>query len=156
MKKSNILLLLLTLVFSNLNAQSTKEEVDYIQSLFGMEKKALVAEFVNPDAAQKDAFWKLYDQYETSRKELGKKRIELLLKYGENFENLNNELASKLLKEILVLTQKNDKLLASYVKKAGKATSPVVAMQFHQIEMYILSEIRISIAGDLPFPEIKQ
>jgi len=30
----------------------------------------------------------------------------------------------------------------------------VVAMQFHQIEMYILSEIRVSIAANVPFPEI--
>ena len=150
------LLVLLSLVFSGLNAQSAKEEVDFMQSVFGMEKKALVAEFVKPEAGQKDAFWKLYDEYEMARKELGKKRIDLLLKYEENFDNLSHELAGGLLKESLALAKKNDMLLASYVKKVQKATNPVVAMQFHQIEMYILSEIRISIAGDLPFPEIKQ
>ena len=150
------LLLLLTLVFSNLRAQSTQEELDFVQSVFGMEKKALVAEFVKPDASQKNVFWQLYDEYEVARKELGKKRIELLLRYDENFETLSNELAGELLKEILALTKRNDKLLVSYVKKIGKATSPVVAMQFHQIEMYILSEIRIAIASGVPFPEIKQ
>jgi hypothetical protein len=92
-----------------------------------------VAAFVKPDDSHKDAFWKLYD---------------------ENFENLSNEIAGDLLKEILALTKKNDKLVASYVKKTGKATSPLVAMQFHQIEMYILSEIRVSIAANVPFPEI--
>lgn len=147
-------LILLAFAFSGLNAQTSQEEVDLIQSIFGMEKKALVAEFVKPDASQKDAFWQLYDEYELARKELGKKRIELLLKYDENFENLSNEIAGDLLKEILALTKKNDKLVASYVKKVGKATSPVVAMQFHQIEMYILSEIRVSIAANVPFPEI--
>lgn len=153
--KITCLLLLLSVIFSNLNAQSTQEEVDLIQSVFGMEKKALVNEFVKPDAAQKEAFWKLYDEYEAERKALGKKRIELLEKYSENFENLSNELATDLLKESLALTQKNDKLLASYVKKVGKATNPAVAMQFHQIEMYILSEIRVSIASSVPFPEVK-
>jgi hypothetical protein len=115
MKKTGLLLILMVLGLANLNAQSAKEEVDFIQSIFGMEKKALVAEFVEPEDAQKDAFWKLYDEYETARKELGKKRIELLLKYDENFENLSNELAGQLLKEILSLTQKNDKLLSTYV-----------------------------------------
>ena len=154
--KTSTLLFLLTMAISNLSAQSAKEEVDFMQSLFGMEKKALVADFVKPDAAQKDAFWKLYDEYETARKELGKKRIGLLLKYEENFDNLTNELAGQLLKEVLSLTQKNDKLVATYVKKIEKATSPVVAMQFHQIEMYVLSEIRVALAGNLPFPEVKQ
>ena len=150
------LLLLLTLVFSNLSAQSAKEEVDFMQSVFGMEKKALVADFVKPSDAQKDAFWQLYDEYEMARKELGMKRIELLLKYEENFDNLSNEIAADLLKEILALTNKNDKLVASYVKKVAKATDPVVAMQFHQIEMYVMSEIRLALSEGLPFPEVKK
>lgn len=151
--KTLLLIVILTLVFGNLNAQSSKEEVDFMQSVFGMEKKALVAEFVKPNAAQQDAFWKIYDEYETARKELGKKRIELLLKYEENFDNLNNDLAAGLLKEVMALTKKNDKLVASYVKKVAKATDPVVAMQFHQIEMYIMSEIRRALSEGLPFPE---
>jgi uncharacterized protein YdaL len=150
------LLLLLTLVLSNLSAQSAKEEVDFMQSVFGMEKKALVADFVKPSDAQKDAFWQLYDEYEMARKELGMKRIELLLKYEENFDNLSNEIAADLLKEILALTNKNDKLVASYVKKVAKATDPVVAMQFHQIEMYVMSEIRLALSEGLPFPEVKK
>jgi hypothetical protein len=149
------LLVLLSLAFSSLNAQSAKEEVDFMQSVFGMEKKALVADFVKPSATQKDAFWQLYDEYEMARKELGKKRIELLLKYEENFDNLSNELAADLLKEILALTNKNDKLVASYVKKVAKATDPIVAMQFHQVEMYVMSEIRLALADGLPFPESK-
>ena len=154
--KTFYLLVLLSLAFSSLNAQSAKEEVDFMQSVFGMEKKALVADFVKPSDAQKDAFWQLYDEYEMARKELGKKRIELLLKYEENFDNLSNEIAADLLKEILALTNKNDKLVASYVKKVAKATDPVVAMQFHQIEMYVMSEIRLALSEGLPFPEVKQ
>jgi hypothetical protein len=146
---------LMALAFTGLRAQSAKEEIDFMQSVFGMEKKALVAEFVKPGAAQKDAFWQLYDEYEMARKELGKKRIELLLKYEENFDNLSNELAADLLKEILALQKQNDKLVAGYVKKVAKATDPVVAMQFHQVEMYVMSEIRVALADGLPLPEIK-
>jgi hypothetical protein len=156
MMRTFYLLLLLSLAFSSLNAQSAKEEVDFMQSVFGMEKKALVAEFVKPGASQKDAFWQLYDEYETARKELGKKRVELLLKYEENFYNLSEELAGELLKESLALAKKNDKLVAGYVKKVAKATDPVVAMQFHQVEMYVMSEIRLALSEGLPFPEILQ
>ena len=154
--KTFYLLVLFSLAFSSLKAQSAKEEVDFMQSVFGMEKKALVADFVKPSATQKDAFWQLYDEYEMARKELGMKRIELLLKYEENFDNLSNEIAADLLKEILALTNKNDKLVASYVKKVAKATDPVVAMQFHQIEMYVMSEIRLALSEGLPFPEVKK
>lgn len=83
--KTYCLLVLLAFAFSGLNAQSTQEEVDLIQSIFGMEKKVLVAEFVQPDAYQKDAFWQLYDTYEIAR---------------------------DLLKEVLALTKKNNKLVS--------------------------------------------
>jgi hypothetical protein len=154
--KTCYLVVLLSFVLSGLSAQSAKEEVDFMQSLFGMEKKALVAEFVKPNDAQKDAFWQLYDEYETARKELGKKRMELLIEYSENFESLSNDLAGYLLKESLALAKKNDKLLASYVKKVQKATDPIVAMQFHQVEMYVMSEIRLALSEGLPFPEVKK
>jgi hypothetical protein len=74
MKKITLFLAAL-FAFAFVNAQSNKEEVDLMQAAFGMEKKAMMEEFVQVDPAQKDAFWKLYDEYETSRKALGQERI---------------------------------------------------------------------------------
>jgi hypothetical protein len=151
----------LTLLFSALflfafaNAQSNKEEVELYQAAFGMDKKAVVAEFVKVDAAQKDAFWKLYDQYETERKELGKKRIDLLSQYADNFNKLTNEFADKWVTDVNGLGKKTDGLLISYYGKVKKATNPVVALQFWQVESYILSVIRFSILDEIPFPEMK-
>ena len=53
-------------------AQSNKEDVDFVQSIYGKEKKTIMAEFITLEGAQKDAFWTLYDEYEMKRKELGK------------------------------------------------------------------------------------
>jgi hypothetical protein len=61
-------------------AQSNKEDIDLIQSIYGKEKKTIVADFIKLEGAQKDAFWKLYDEYETKRKALGQKRVALLEK----------------------------------------------------------------------------
>ena len=46
--------------------QSYTEEVDLMQAAFGMAKKDIVSAFVQPSASQSDAFWKLYDEYETA------------------------------------------------------------------------------------------
>ena len=66
--KKYILIIAVLLIASFTYAQSNKEEIDLMQAAFGMDKKAAVAEFVKPSGAQKDAFWKLYDEYETQRK----------------------------------------------------------------------------------------
>ena len=94
MKKAVLLFMFISL-FAFVKAQSNNEEIELVQSVFGMEKKAIIAEFVKVDNAQKDAFWKLYDEYEMKRKELGKKRIELYTQYAENFDKLTNESAEK-------------------------------------------------------------
>jgi hypothetical protein len=142
-------------MFALVNAQSNKEEIELYQAAFGMDKKAVVAEFVKVDAAQKDAFWKLYDEYETERKELGKKRIDLLNQYADNFNKLTNEFADKWVVDVIDLGKKTDGLLTSYYGKVKKATNPVVALQFWQVESYILSVIRFSILDEIPFPEMK-
>jgi hypothetical protein len=153
--KKLIILLSAFFVVTLISAQSNKEEIDIMQAAFGMEKKAMVAEFVQVDTAQKDAFWKLYDEYETSRKELGKKRIELLDKYAENYNKMTNESADAWTKEVLTLGKKSDDLLVSYYKKVKKVTNPIVALQFYQVEQYILTGIRNKILSEIPFPEKK-
>ncbi len=150
------LLFIAIFAFSFVNAQSAKEEVDIMQAAFGMEKKAMMAEFVKVDAAQADAFWKLYDEYETTRKAYGKERIDLLDKYVENYNKLTNEYADSWTKQVLSLQKKTDKLLVTYYNKIKKVTNPVVALQFFQAEGYILSGIRLSILEELPVPELKK
>ena len=144
---------LLTFVF--VNAQSNKEELDLMQAAFGMEKKAMVSEFVKVDPTQKDAFWKLYDEYETARKDLGKKRVDLLDKYAKEFDKLTNESMDIMMKETIDLQKKTDALLISYANKIKKVTNPIVAFQFYQVEGYILSGIRLSILEELPLPDLK-
>ena len=49
-------------------AQSNKEDVDLIQSMFGKAKKELVQEYMTIPEAKSAKFWSLYDTYETARK----------------------------------------------------------------------------------------
>ena len=153
--KKVILLLSASLLVALANAQSNKEEIDFMQAAFGMEKKAMIQEFVQVAPEQKDAFWALYDEYETARKELGKERIALLTQYAGNYANLTNESADALTVKSIELGKKTDALIASYYNKIKKATNPIVAMQFYQVEGYILSGIRLSILEQLPLPDLK-
>lgn len=57
MKTTFKLTLALLIIPATITAQSTKEEIDYIKSIFGMEKKAIVADFIQLDGATENAFW---------------------------------------------------------------------------------------------------
>lgn len=132
-------------------AQSNKEDVDLIQSIYGKEKKTIVAEFIKLEGAQKDAFWKLYDEYETQRKELGKQRIALLERYANSYQTLDDATTDKLMTDMMSLSVKTDKLISSYYGKIKKASGVKAAAQFAQLESYLLSVIRASILENIPF-----
>lgn len=148
----NIILLIAVMAMSVITySQSNNEEIDFVQAAFGMEKKAVVANFVKPNDLQKDAFWKLYDEYETERKENGRKRIQLLVQYAEEYNSMTEEQADAWTKAVIKLSADTDKLIATYYEKISKATSPIVATQFYQIEGYILTAIRMEVLASIPF-----
>jgi hypothetical protein len=137
------------------SAQSNKEEIDLMQASLGMDKKAAVAEFVKPSPAQKDAFWKLYDEYETQRKELGKQRIKLLEEYAAKYQTMTSEQADAWAKKVMDLQKKTDNLITTYYGKVRGVTDGIVALQFYQMENYILAAIRAQILEQVPFVEKK-
>ena len=134
-------------------SQTNKSEVDLIQAAIGMTKKDAVKDYVQVSDTQKDVFWQLYDEYETQRKELGKQRIDLLVQYGKEYRSMTNEQADAWMKKVIELQGKTDKLIVSYFKKIKKATDPIVATQFYQIENYILSIVRIKVLNEIPLVE---
>ena len=130
--------------------QSNKEEVDLVQSVFGMEKKAMAAEFIKLEGAQKDAFWVAYDEYETKRKDLGKKRLDLLNKYVSSYSSLDDESTDKIIKDVIQQQGDTDKLIVNYYNKIKKGSGVKAAAQFYQFENYILSKIRAEIMEQIP------
>jgi hypothetical protein len=150
--KHLLLLSIGTLFFLSSYAQSNKEDIDMIQSIYGKEKKAIFADFIMPaDDAKKQAFWDLYDAYETERKALAKKRIDILEKYADTYLTLDDKSTDE-----LIISMKNqgkavEGLIDTYYKKMKKAVGTKQAAQFYQLEGYLLSVTRVYILGNIPF-----
>jgi len=103
-----------------------------------------------------DTFWKLYAEYEKERQEIGQAKLELLQKYTTKKGALTNQQASDLLTEAVPLRNGEDKLILTFTKRIGKATSPLVSVQFYQIEHYISDGIRFSILNNIDFIQDKE
>ena len=150
MKKQFVILFLL-LNIGLISAQTSSEEIDYIQAIFGMEKRAAVKDFIQLEETESEAFWRLYDAYELTRKEYGRERILLLDKFASEFETMSDQESIDWMKSVISLRDKNEKLIERYYKRILKECSPVVAMQFYQIESYVLAGTRFQILENVPF-----
>jgi len=132
-------------------AQSNKEDVDFIQSIYGKEKKEIIAGFIKLEGAQKDAFWTLYDEYETKRKDFGKQRIALLERYASGYMTMDDATTDKIMSDMMALGLSTDKLMKTYYGKMKKASGVKAAAQFLQIETYLLSAVRATLLENIPF-----
>lgn len=129
-------------------AQVQQEEVDYYQSIFGMEKKIVVANFL--ELEETDAFWTTYDEYEKARKEIGQKRLELIVKYAENYDSMTDEKTDALVKNSISIRKSTTDLINKYYKKVKKISGSKTAAQFYQIEHYFVTAIQAELYTDVP------
>lgn len=155
MKRITLLLVSLIFVTAAYAQDYTGEEIAMVQELFGQEKREIITDNIDLTGVNAEAFWKLYDEYETQRQEIGRSKIELMQKYTNKPGNITNNQASELLGEAVNLRTAEDKLILNYTKRIGKAASDVVSVQFYQIEHYISDGIRFAILNDIDFIQDK-
>lgn len=147
--------LLLVLTFAGgLYAQtdpSLADDVAVIQSIYGKSKADLVKQYMNLSEPQTSAFQKIYDEYETQRKSLGQKKMQLIKDYADNYTTLDDAKAAELTETNLKNIADADKLLSKTFSKLKKALGGRNAAKFVQLEQYLQVTIRGEIQDSIPF-----
>lgn len=147
MKKILSLAIFFSIVTSVSFAQ-TQEEIDYYQSIFGMGKKQVVAQFLEMD--ENNSFWTLYDEYEEKRKELAQQRLKVIMDYAEEYENLSEARMDELTLKGSKIRKDTNALIDKYYKKMKKAHGVKIAAQFGQIERYFINAVNMQLYQSLP------
>jgi hypothetical protein len=149
MKK--IILFAICAVFALVSkAQSNPEELKYIQDVIGMKKQQYVAEHITLAKADADKFWKIYDEYELFRSEIGEKRLKNVQEYIENYGKLTDVKADELMKVSFAINTDLANLWQKTYTKMAKEISPVKATEFIQIEMYLEAIVRKAVTDEVP------
>jgi len=149
MKK--IILFSICLVFALVSkAQSNTDEINYMQSAYGMQKKQLIAAHMKISKADSAKFWSIYDNYENSRKAIGKKRVANIEQYAKNYDKMTNETAGKLMTASFGVYNEFGALWKKTYDKLAKDTSPLLAGKFIQVEMYLENLVRNEMADQIP------
>ena len=126
-------------------------EMDFIRNIFHAEKKSIVDEFMQMTPAEAEKFWPLYEAFETERRNLGSRRVDLLRRYASVYENITDEQADTMIKEAMDIQKKHQALLKKYYKKVKKALGARRATSFYQLEDYIATAVRFQILDAIPF-----
>ena len=143
---------ILTLGAANqVKAQVAKDDVALVESIWGIEKRAIISDYMKFTPEELEKFVPVYDAYSDEMKKLGEERIQIISEYANNYSTLTNEKADQLMVRALANNENIDKLMKKYYAKIKKEISPIRAAQFMQLEWYLQTAIRSEIQSEIPF-----
>jgi hypothetical protein len=132
-------------------AQSDKEDIDLIQSAYGKDKKSIVSVYMKVATKDSAAFWTLYDDYENKRKAIGRERINLIKKYANSYDALNNATATQLATGFFANDTKTTQMQQLYFNKFATIIGGKNAAKLFQLEAYLQNTVRGYIMDQIPF-----
>lgn len=140
--------LLLTLFLGPaLLAQDVDDSLRYAESIWSMEKKAMIVEQMDLTEGEKSSFWPVYESYSNAIQYLDMEYIRLL-NYRE--VGMTDKKSASLTEHLLL----NDLLLAKtrkqYFRKFKKALSPAQASRFMRLDNDFRTMIRIQMQKNPP------
>jgi len=149
MKYLYLLISTLTILTSSVYSQVNNTEIEYIQSKFGKDKKAIIADYVQLKTS--DSFWDIYAKYEIKRKEIGRDRFNLTLYYANNQSAFSNGDLEKEIEKFISIKNDTDELIEDYYKIIKRKSGVKVASKFYMIERYFQNIVRINYMKQIPF-----
>jgi len=151
MKIRFLSILILTFFSNSIFAQVPQAEIDNLQSKFADAKKGIVVELIPLREDQKDDFWKLYEEYDSKRKEIGKERLVVVLSYVDNNLAMNDEDLNKEVLKFIKVKSKTNSLIEKYYKKINNKFGGKVASKFYMVEVYFQSQVVEQFGKHIPF-----
>ena len=130
------------------SAQDTPaNNLETVHEQLKADKKVIIGKYMTLTGAEANAFWPVYEAYQSDLQKINQRLVDLLLRYAADYRSnsLTDEKARTLLDEWIAIENDDANRRASYVPKVLKALPPKKAARYLQIE----NEYRILLKYDL-------
>ena len=103
---------------------------------------------LKPESATK--FWTIYDKYQKELELVRDKRHAILIKLGENFDNMSDDDAAEYVRAKLDLEESRARINRRAILDMGKVLKPRELARYVQIEAKIKAFIEAGIEEEIP------
>ena len=159
--KSKVTLVLVALVmvmvsvFTVAAQEKASDNMQIVREKVRADKKLLVAENMQLTEAEAKAFWPVYDQYQDELFLLRTRTAKLIKDYAEA-EKMTNDVAKKLLDELMIIEALGPKLRQTYLPKFRKVLPELKVVGYYQIENKINAALMYELAANIPLMKAAQ
>ena len=153
MKK--LIAILLFLSVSTIVAQ-TEAYLEILRSDLKTEKVALITYVMDFSDKESEVFWPIYREYSLKNDEIGDKKLKLIKKYAEHYENMTEEKAEEILEASFDLKEDKLDLKRKYFDKISDAIGRIKAATFIQLDNQFDAIVDLQVTSELPLLEEKK
>lgn len=116
------------------------------------DKKVIIGKYMSLTGAEANAFWPVYEEYQSDLQKINQRLVDLLQSYATDYrsDSLTDEKAQKLLDEWIAIESDDAKRRASYVPKVLKVLPPKKAARYLQIENEYRTLLKYDLAVAVP------
>ena len=126
------------------------EAVQLTRATIDTERQALITRGMDLTPDEMQRFWPLYREYRLAAGQVGDRLVTLLTTYADNYQNLTDKVADKLLTEFVSIEQARARLKAQYLPKFKKVLPPRKVVRFYQLENKLDTAILADVAQAVP------
>ena len=115
-----------------------------------VQRTMIITDKMGLTATESDQFWPLYREYRAEVGKLNDRYVKMVTDYAESYESLDDDVASRLLKEAFSIDAGRTKVSKKYAKKFGKFLPGAKVVRFVQIESRLDAIMDIKIKNSIP------
>jgi len=117
---------------------------------YNKDRRRLIADSLQLTEAEAEGFWPIYEQLEKDMVVLQEKRRNLIAEFGENYDQMTDAMAKKILTDRLDLGEEHARLRKAYIAKFEKVLPIKKVARYYQIENKIQAFVDAGIAEEIP------
>jgi hypothetical protein len=131
---------------------SANTNMEILMEKVKADKKLLVAANMDLTDEEGKKFWPLYEGYQKELEQLNERLGKAIAEYADAYSKgpIPNDLAKKLMNEVLSIEAAEVKSKSSYADKIGKVLSATKTARYMQIETKIRAALKYELAKQIP------
>jgi len=129
---------------------TTDYEINALRADLKADKADIINQAMQFSPADAKKFWPVYKQYDQELSGINDHLVQLVKTYAEKFGSINDADAQSLTTQALDVQAKKIALKQKYFPIFAKATSPLTAAKFYQVEYRLELLFNLKLASELP------
>jgi len=125
-------------------------DIELTRAVIQIKRQAFVTRAMDLKEAEAQAFWPLYRDYRTEMFKVNDRYVAALGTYLDNYDNLSDQLADKLLNDYLSIEKARLDVKAKYVPRFRKVLPSKKVVRFFQVDNKLDVLINAELASEIP------